>query len=252
MELGRKIAEIRKEHDLTQEGLAELCSVTRQTISNWENGKSYPDLETLVLISDTFDVSLDALLKGDRKMVSEITKEQKHGRSKVLKIAIVAAAVLIAVFAGICYDETHERYIPYEKAGIVVSDSSGGAGVYTQIDYKKHYNYGYITAATDDEIYCVIFTFLSGDNFTRIFGKKSGDEKPLAFQATSFPWVDDIQGSITIPGFEVYYLPEKYVKENGLMDDKHAVLIPLDATQEEANKLIEQMKADSILIRGVK
>ena len=52
MELGKRIAEIRKGHNLTQEGLAEICSVTRQTISNWENGKSYPDLETLVLISD--------------------------------------------------------------------------------------------------------------------------------------------------------------------------------------------------------
>lgn len=35
MELGKRIAEIRKEHSLTQEGLAEICNVTRQTISNW-------------------------------------------------------------------------------------------------------------------------------------------------------------------------------------------------------------------------
>ena len=77
MELGKKIAEIRKENGLTQEDLAELCSVTRQTISNWENGKSYPDLETLVLISDRFEVSLDAMLKGDSRMVSEISQEQK-------------------------------------------------------------------------------------------------------------------------------------------------------------------------------
>ncbi len=97
MELGKRIAEIRKEHNLTQEGLAEICSVTRQTISNWENGKSYPDLETLVLISDTFDVSLDAMLKGDRKMVSEITKEQKQGRNSTIKMiaAVVAAIVII-------------------------------------------------------------------------------------------------------------------------------------------------------------
>jgi len=40
MELGKRIAEIRKDRGLTQEGLAELCSVTRQTISNWENGVS--------------------------------------------------------------------------------------------------------------------------------------------------------------------------------------------------------------------
>ena len=62
MELGKKIAEIRKENSLTQEGLAEICSVTRQTISNWENGKSYPDRDTLVLLSDSFGVSLDAML----------------------------------------------------------------------------------------------------------------------------------------------------------------------------------------------
>ena len=99
MELGRRIAKIRKEHDLTQERLAEICSVTRQTISNWENGKSYPDLETLVLISDTFDVSLDALLKGDRKMVSEITKDQKHGKNIAFKL-IVAIALTIAIIVG--------------------------------------------------------------------------------------------------------------------------------------------------------
>ncbi len=81
MELGKKIAEIRKEYSITQEALAEICCVTRQTISNWENGKSYPDLETLVLLSDTFDVSLDDLLKGDRKMVIKISKEQKRGRN---------------------------------------------------------------------------------------------------------------------------------------------------------------------------
>lgn len=99
MELGKRIAEIRKEHNLTQEDLAEICSVTRQTISNWENGKSYPDLETLVLLSDTFDVSLDAMLKGDRMMVSEITKEQKQGRKSTVRIV---AAVIIAVAIITC------------------------------------------------------------------------------------------------------------------------------------------------------
>ena len=53
MELGRRITELRKANNLTQEGLAERCSVTRQTISNWETGKSYPDLEMLVFISDS-------------------------------------------------------------------------------------------------------------------------------------------------------------------------------------------------------
>ena len=94
MELGKRILAIRKENDLTQDELAEICNVTRQTISNWENGKSYPDLDTLVMLSDSFGVSLDAMLKGDRGMVSEITKEQKQGRYHRIKMAI---AVIIAV-----------------------------------------------------------------------------------------------------------------------------------------------------------
>ena len=97
MELGKRILEIRKENDLTQDGLAEICNVTRQTISNWENGKSYPDLDTLVMLSDSFGISLDALLKGDREMVSEITKEQKQGRYHRIKM-VIAVIIAIAVF----------------------------------------------------------------------------------------------------------------------------------------------------------
>ena len=97
MELGKRILEIRKENDLTQDELAEICNVTRQTISNWENGKSYPDIDTLVLLSDSFGVSLDAMLKGDREMVSEITKEQKQGRYHRIKM-VIAVIIAVAIF----------------------------------------------------------------------------------------------------------------------------------------------------------
>ncbi|MBR0417234.1 MAG: helix-turn-helix domain-containing protein [Firmicutes bacterium] len=97
MELGKKIAEIREKHAITQTDLAKICNVTRQTISNWENGKSYPDLETIVLLSDTFDVSLDELLKGDRKMVKKFTKEQKQGRHAYLLVCVLV--VIWYVFA---------------------------------------------------------------------------------------------------------------------------------------------------------
>ena len=60
---------IYRENQLTQEEFGKLFHVTRQTVSNWENGKSYPDLQILVSISNQFDVSLDTLLKEDLKMV---------------------------------------------------------------------------------------------------------------------------------------------------------------------------------------
>ena len=70
---------IRKEKQLTQEEFGRLFHVTRQTVSNWENGKSYPELQILVSISDQFDISLDTLLKEDSKMVQSIDKERVMG-----------------------------------------------------------------------------------------------------------------------------------------------------------------------------
>ena len=55
MQLGQMIAKIRKEQGMTQETFAKKFDVTRQTVSNWENEKSYPDLHTLIKISDEFN-----------------------------------------------------------------------------------------------------------------------------------------------------------------------------------------------------
>ncbi len=59
MNIAATIIEIRKQRKMTQEDFAKLFHVTRQTVSNWENEKSYPDIKTLVEISDEFDISLD-------------------------------------------------------------------------------------------------------------------------------------------------------------------------------------------------
>ena len=101
MELGKNIARIRKENNLTQDELAEKYYVTRQTISNWEIGKSYPDLETIVKISDDFNISLDVLLKDDSKMVKEIDKKIKdtYKYKKILKYTtIIGSLLLLAIF----------------------------------------------------------------------------------------------------------------------------------------------------------
>lgn len=71
MELGRRIQKYRKEGALSQDALAEKVYVSRQTISNWENDKSYPDVKSLVLLSEVFQVSLDQLIKGDVEMLRE-------------------------------------------------------------------------------------------------------------------------------------------------------------------------------------
>ena len=59
MTLGNNLLRIREEHGLIQQEFGQLVHVTRQTVSNWENGKSYPDLQSLIIISDRYGVSLD-------------------------------------------------------------------------------------------------------------------------------------------------------------------------------------------------
>ena len=80
MTLGSNIQKIRKEASLSQEAFAEMFQVSRQTISNWENSKSYPDLETIIKISDSFHISLDVLLKEDLIMVKTFDHEVKSTR----------------------------------------------------------------------------------------------------------------------------------------------------------------------------
>lgn len=77
MELGRQIKKYRAEAKMSQEELADKIFVSRQTISNWENDKNYPDLKSLVLLSEIFHVSLDNLIKGDiEKMKREIDAQE--------------------------------------------------------------------------------------------------------------------------------------------------------------------------------
>jgi transcriptional regulator with XRE-family HTH domain len=65
MNISEQIRMNRKKIRSSQEELAERVYVSRQTISSWENGKSYPDLQSLLLLSEIFSISLDELIKGD-------------------------------------------------------------------------------------------------------------------------------------------------------------------------------------------
>ena len=104
MELYKQIKRYRTDMNLSQEELAEKIYVTRQTISNWENDKSYPDIHSLLLLSSTFHISLDQLIKGDITTMKEaIQKFNRDGAIfTVLLILTVIAAVPLAVFLGYC------------------------------------------------------------------------------------------------------------------------------------------------------
>lgn len=76
MELGKQIKYYREEAKISQEELGNRVFVSRQTISNWENDKSYPDVNSLVLLSEVFQISLDKLIKGDIGIMKTVIKEE--------------------------------------------------------------------------------------------------------------------------------------------------------------------------------
>ncbi|WP_265459326.1 helix-turn-helix domain-containing protein [Enterococcus sp. HY326] len=77
MDINQKLQAQRKQLGYTQEAIAEKLQVSRQTISNWETGKSLPDIYSLVALSDLYQLSLDDLIKGDLKMQKKLSRDTK-------------------------------------------------------------------------------------------------------------------------------------------------------------------------------
>ena len=105
MEIGRKFKEARIACNLTQEQVARALFVSRQTISGWENGKTYPDIVSLIKFSDLCDISLDQLLKEDIDMINHLkdsTDAVKSARGLItaifINIMVIAILLAIAVF----------------------------------------------------------------------------------------------------------------------------------------------------------
>lgn len=111
VEIGERIRTKRKQQKITQQELADQLHVSRSAISNWENSRNYPDLNSIVLLSDIFEISLDSLLREDTKMVNHISNEQKKSGRR--KTALTVVTTLLAV----CIIIT--SYSVYQNVGIV-------------------------------------------------------------------------------------------------------------------------------------
>lgn len=84
---------------LTQENVAEKIQVTRQTIANWENEKSFPDIVSVIKLSTLYNISLDKLLKGDEEMIDHLEKSTNIVKSnQKLIIAIAANVMMLIIF----------------------------------------------------------------------------------------------------------------------------------------------------------
>lgn len=99
MNISNQLKKYRNHYGLSQEKLAEVIHVSRQTISNWETGKSYPDLQSLLLLSDHFNVSLDELIKGDvDSMKRKVTIAKMNHWILVLVVSFVLTLITAPLF----------------------------------------------------------------------------------------------------------------------------------------------------------
>lgn len=92
MNIGNKLYELRKDHNLSQEEVAEKLNVTRQTISKWETNQSMPDLDKIVPICELYGISSDTLLKGttkiEQKEVSRSDNSIRKEKAKIISISV--------------------------------------------------------------------------------------------------------------------------------------------------------------------
>lgn len=100
IDIGSKIKTLRLSKSMTQEQLAKALHVSAQAVSKWENGKSYPDIHSLLLLSALFDVSLDQLIKGDLEtMKQEVNAADVRAmnRDAIIYTVLLAATIILPV-----------------------------------------------------------------------------------------------------------------------------------------------------------
>ncbi|CEQ22157.1 DNA-binding protein [[Clostridium] sordellii] len=165
MEIGKQVKKYRTEMKLSQDELAEKIFVSRQTISNWENNKNYPDVKSLLLLSSLFNVSLDVLIKGDlEEMKKEIKTEDiekfKHDGNifSVLLITTMVSAIPLNKFMG--------------NAGFVIWIIIAIASMYYAIKVEKHKKYNNI------QTYREILTFIDGKNMDEVQKHQEYGKRP--------------------------------------------------------------------------
>jgi len=101
MEIGLKLKNTRVKSGFTQEQVAEKLMISRQTVSNWENEKSLPDVVSVIKMGDLYQISLDELLKGDKKMLEKIEKDIATVKSNRKMIMVGWVTIILALILSI-------------------------------------------------------------------------------------------------------------------------------------------------------
>lgn len=165
--VGKFIKKLRKDNNLTQQDLAEKLSVTYQAVSKWENGKSIPDISTLKLISDIFNVNIDELLDGNKSK-----KKTFFTKKNIIIIAVIVILIVGILSFLVFHKETYQFKVletdsdKFDVSGVLAFSKDKSSIYISSIDYNDN----------DDDKYKVLECDLydvNGDNKTKISSCKS-------------------------------------------------------------------------------
>ena len=143
MEIGARLRELRAGRGMSQDDLAASVYVSRQTISSWENNKTYPDVQSLLLLSEVFDVTVDSLIKGDVDTMT-VTVDNDIRTMKILSYTMLGFLLLmIATMIWVCvqvfaWDWPLEQTAPTFVLALVLWGIAMFAAVWVDRIKKSH------------------------------------------------------------------------------------------------------------------
>lgn len=162
MEIGKRIREHRAELGLSQDDLAARVYVSRQTISSWENNKTYPDVQSLLILSDVFGATVDSLIKGDVETMTETIDRDARllmrlGYAMLSFLLLMVATLVWLAIQSSAWDWPLDQCLPTFVLALVLWGIAMAAAVWAERIKKEH----------DLITYREILAFSKGENVDR-------------------------------------------------------------------------------------
>ena len=170
MEIGKQIKKYRMEMGFSQEELSEKVFVSRQTISNWENNKNYPDIKSLLLLSSIFSVSLDILVKGDLEEMKEKIKAEDINGEDISRFKHDSNIFAILLLLTIILPIPLMKFMG--KVGLIICVVVAVIAIYYSIRVEKY------KKSFDIQTYREILTFIEGKNMDDIEKNQEYGKRP--------------------------------------------------------------------------
>ena len=162
MEIGKRIREHRAELGLSQDDLAARVYVSRQTISSWENDKTYPDVQSLLILSDVFGATVDSLIKGDVETMTETIDRDARllmrlGYAMLSFLLLMVATLVWLAIQSSAWGWPLDQCLPTFVLALVLWGIAMAAAVWAERIKKEH----------DLITYREILAFSKGENVDR-------------------------------------------------------------------------------------